>query len=77
MSVAPALASAPWTGQNPPSSAQCEEALRKSPWKSGHGFASPPPGTAFCMRTNVERLAHIRIVRTVDEGFLVDVLVWQ
>ncbi|WP_433243545.1 hypothetical protein ACQPYK_40020 [Streptosporangium sp. CA-135522] len=75
--VGPASASAPWTAGSAPSHAQCEKALEAGTWRPGHRFGDAAPGTAFCMRTNIDRVAYIRIVEKTEEGVLVDITVWN
>ncbi|MEV8631933.1 hypothetical protein AB0395_09770 [Streptosporangium sp. NPDC051023] len=75
--VGPSLVSASWSARNAPSLAQCEEALRKG-WPVGHVFGHAAPGTAFCMWTNVDNVAFVRIAQEAgEEGVPVDITVWK
>ncbi|MEV4092095.1 hypothetical protein [Streptosporangium saharense] len=74
--VGPALTSASWSAPKPPSRAQCEEAL-KTGLPAGHVFGHAAPGTAFCMWTNVDNVAFVRIAQQAgEEGVPVDLIVW-
>ncbi|MFF4992549.1 hypothetical protein ACFY19_35620 [Streptosporangium saharense] len=74
--VGPALVSASWSTPKAPSRAQCEEAL-KTGLPAGHVFGHAAPGTAFCMWTNVDNVAFVRIAQQAgEEGIPVDIIVW-
>ncbi|MFD0889787.1 hypothetical protein ACFQ08_35050, partial [Streptosporangium algeriense] len=74
--VGPALVSVVWSAAKAPSRAQCEEALGAG-LPAGHVFGHAAPGTAFCMWTNVDNVAFVRVAgQEGEEGVPVDLVVW-
>ncbi|WP_386187104.1 hypothetical protein [Streptosporangium jomthongense] len=72
----PSLVSVVWSAPKAPSRAQCEEALGAG-LPAGHVFGHTAPGTAFCMWTNVDNVAFVRVSGPEgEEGVPVDIVVW-
>ncbi|MFF4414912.1 hypothetical protein ACFYY8_20490 [Streptosporangium sp. NPDC001559] len=74
--VGQALVSVVWSAPKAPTRAQCVEALGVG-LPAGHVFGHAAPGTAFCMWTNVDNVAFVRVAGPEgEEGVPVDIVVW-
>lgn len=77
LSVGPAASSAPWTGASSPDRGQCAQALASNPHEPGHVFGVPQAGTGFCLRTNVGRVAFLRVRQVIEDVTLLDAMIWE
>ncbi|MFI6481167.1 hypothetical protein ACIBH1_24770 [Nonomuraea sp. NPDC050663] len=77
LSVGPAASSASWTGTEAPSRGKCEEILASDPHEPGHALGTPQPGTGLCLRTNVGRVAFLRVRQVIEDVVLIDTVIWE
>ncbi|GAA4088183.1 hypothetical protein GCM10022248_67580 [Nonomuraea soli] len=77
LSVGPAASSAAWSGTSPATRRHCTQALALNPHEPGFSFGALQAGTAFCLRTNVGRVAFLRVRQVIEDVAVLDALIWE